>query len=105
MNDDGIITLSDNLYTTKQVAAAIGRKPGYWSRIKEKYIAKYNLEMVRLGYRCYYKKGPIDAMLKDLLENGDGREEKDYEQIIAKREATLLRKANETLDVEENKNE
>lgn len=62
--------LKDN-YTTQQVAFAVGRRPIHWSRIRHRFIAKYNLRVIKIGRSYYYKKEDVDRMVEDLLKNGD----------------------------------
>lgn len=62
--------LKDN-YTTEQVAGAVGREVGHWSRIRHRYVAKYNLRVIKIGRRHYYQKGPVDAMVTQILQDGD----------------------------------
>jgi len=62
--------LAEN-YTTEQVANALGRTPEHWCRIRHHYIAKYKLKMVKIGRRHYYNKKTVDAMVEELLKNGE----------------------------------
>lgn len=67
--------LSIEYYTNEQVAFAVGRKPEYWRRIRSKYIVKYNLHVIKVGRRLFYLKTSVDAMIRDMLENGDHKTE------------------------------
>jgi hypothetical protein len=64
--------LLEENYTTEQIALAVGRMPEQWSRIRHRYIAKYDLKVIRVGRRNYYNKETVDNMIEELLENGDG---------------------------------
>ena len=63
--------LSTEYYTTEQVAQAVGRKTEQWLRIRFKYVAKYNLAVIKIGRRYYYSKETVDPMIEALLCNGD----------------------------------
>lgn len=64
--------LANEMYTTAQVAKAVGRTPQHWCRIRPQYIVKHKLEYVKLGRAFFYKKGPVDRMVERLLKEGDG---------------------------------
>lgn len=63
--------LKSDYYTTEQVAEALGRCPVHWCRIRQHYIANYNLHVIRIGRSIYYEKAPVDKMIKTLLQEGD----------------------------------
>jgi hypothetical protein len=71
MGEEIIHRLSNEYYTTEQVAAAVGRKTEHWCRIRHRYIAKYNLPVVKVGRRLYYKKEAVHKMIDELLKTGD----------------------------------
>ena len=71
MSEEILDKLLNDYYTTEQVAQAVGRKTEHWCRIRPKYVAKYNLKVIRVGRRHYYQKEPVNEMIKELLQNGD----------------------------------
>jgi predicted urease superfamily metal-dependent hydrolase len=71
MGDIVLDRLQSDYYTTEQVAAAVGRKPEHWCRIRHRYIAKYGLQAIRVGRRHYYSKKSVKKMMDDLLAQGD----------------------------------
>jgi hypothetical protein len=58
-------------YTTEQVAQAVGRTAEHWCRIRHRYIAKYGLQVVKVGRRYYYKRQPVNSMIDQLVEEGE----------------------------------
>jgi hypothetical protein len=71
MSDKRIKTITDEYYTTAEVAQAVGRVPEHWCRIRHRYAAIFDLEVVKVGRSLLYKKEPVDRMIDRLLQDGD----------------------------------
>jgi hypothetical protein len=71
MSENMLDRLHSEYYTTEQVAQAVCRETDYWCRIRNRYVAQYNLVVIRVGRRFYYRKDTVDQMIEDILKNGD----------------------------------
>jgi hypothetical protein len=71
MSNEALDKISNDYYTTEQVAQAVGRKPEHWCRLRHRYGAKYDLIVVKVGRRKYYKKEPVNKMVEELFKTGD----------------------------------